>query len=237
MTPHITRIHHRLDHWRRLFLAVVACASVGQLCTSLMSQSVTFSEYPLPKAMVAANTYGKLPLSFEPNQGQTDARVKVLARTFGYTLFVTADDAVFAGRDGPVERMKLMGANPKLRFESLDRQPGAWRCARCIRGSIWCSTATSASSNTTGWSRRAPIPNTVSSRRVAYVWRNLWSVACGTLAASAISSSLRRRCVMRRPFVFGNTHSDVRGSSASLYASSSGMGIGRSSYSPFIYSR
>jgi hypothetical protein len=124
MTPHITRIHHRLDHWRRLFLAVVACASVGQLCTSLMSQSVTFSEYPLPKAMVAANTYGKLPLNFEPNQGQTDARVKVLARTFGYTLFVTADDAVFAGRDGPVERMKLMGANPKLRFESLDRQPG-----------------------------------------------------------------------------------------------------------------
>src|SRR5579859_1571954 len=68
----------------------------------------------LPLA-AAGNTYGKLPLSFEPNQGQTDARVKFLARASGYTLFVTADEAVFAGRDGSAERMKLLGANPKLR--------------------------------------------------------------------------------------------------------------------------
>jgi hypothetical protein len=74
--------------------------------------------------LVAGNTYGKLPLSFEPNQGQTDARVKFLSRASGYTLFVTADEAVFAGRDGSVERMKLLGANPKLRFEPLDKQPG-----------------------------------------------------------------------------------------------------------------
>ena len=74
--------------------------------------------------LVAGNTYGRLPLSFEPNQGQTDARVKFLARASGYTLFVTADEAVFACRDGSVERMKLLGANPKLRFEPLDKQPG-----------------------------------------------------------------------------------------------------------------
>ena len=70
------------------------------------------------------NYYGRLPLSFEPNQGQADARVKFLARASGYTLFVTAEEAVFAGRDGSVERMKLIGANPKLRFEPLDKQPG-----------------------------------------------------------------------------------------------------------------
>jgi len=74
--------------------------------------------------LTAGNTYGKLPLSFEPNQGQTDARVKFLARASGYTLFVTPNEAVFAGRDGSVERMKLLGANPKLRFEPLDTQPG-----------------------------------------------------------------------------------------------------------------
>ena len=74
--------------------------------------------------LAAGNTYGKLPLSFEPNQGQTDARVKFLARASGYTLFVTANEAVFAGRDGSVERMKLIGANRKLRFEPLDKQPG-----------------------------------------------------------------------------------------------------------------
>jgi hypothetical protein len=36
----------------------------------------------------------KLPLSFEPNQGQTDPRVKFLARGAGYGVFLTADQAV-----------------------------------------------------------------------------------------------------------------------------------------------
>jgi hypothetical protein len=74
--------------------------------------------------LAAGNTYGKLPLSFEPNQGQTDARVKFLARASGYTLFVTAEEAVFAGRDGSVERMKLLGAKRNMRMEPLDKQPG-----------------------------------------------------------------------------------------------------------------
>ena len=77
----------------------------------------------LPLA-AAGNTYGQLPLSFEPNQGQTDARVRFFSRASGYMLFVTANESVFAGRDGSVERMKLIGANPKPRFEPLDKQPG-----------------------------------------------------------------------------------------------------------------
>jgi hypothetical protein len=40
--------------------------------------------------------YAALPLAFEENQGQTDARVKYLARGNGYTLFLTAKDAVFS---------------------------------------------------------------------------------------------------------------------------------------------
>ncbi|HEV2175955.1 MAG TPA: SBBP repeat-containing protein [Terriglobia bacterium] len=39
-------------------------------------------------------SYGKLPLAFETNQGQADARVKFLARGAGYTLFLTGDEAV-----------------------------------------------------------------------------------------------------------------------------------------------
>ncbi|HTD43587.1 MAG TPA: SBBP repeat-containing protein [Bryobacteraceae bacterium] len=74
--------------------------------------------------VAASNTYGKLPLSFEPNQGQTDARVKFLSRASGYTLFVTAREAVFASQDGSVERMTLMGANLRPRFEPLDKQSG-----------------------------------------------------------------------------------------------------------------
>ena len=43
-------------------------------------------------------TYGKLPLSFELNQGQTDPQVKFLSRGGGYTLFLTPTEAVLALR-------------------------------------------------------------------------------------------------------------------------------------------
>jgi hypothetical protein len=43
-------------------------------------------------------TYGKLPLSFEINQGQTDARVKFLSHGHGYSLFLTASEAVLTLR-------------------------------------------------------------------------------------------------------------------------------------------
>jgi len=43
--------------------------------------------------------YGKMPLSFEANQGQTDGRVKFLSRTSGYSLFLTADEAVLTLRN------------------------------------------------------------------------------------------------------------------------------------------
>ncbi|MGH9510407.1 MAG: SBBP repeat-containing protein, partial [Terriglobales bacterium] len=46
-----------------------------------------------------AEAYGKLPLSFESNQGQTDSQVKFLSRGRGYTLFLTRrGDAVLALR-------------------------------------------------------------------------------------------------------------------------------------------
>jgi hypothetical protein len=41
-------------------------------------------------------TYGKLPLSFEINQGQTDSQVKFLSRGPGYTLFLTGSEAVLS---------------------------------------------------------------------------------------------------------------------------------------------
>ena len=40
--------------------------------------------------------YGQLPLHFEPNQGQTDAQVLFLSRGSGYTLFLTATEAVLS---------------------------------------------------------------------------------------------------------------------------------------------
>jgi len=47
------------------------------------------------KALVAQN-YGKIPLSFEANQGQADKTVKFVSRGSGYSLFLTDSSAVLA---------------------------------------------------------------------------------------------------------------------------------------------
>jgi hypothetical protein len=96
--------------------------------------------------------YGKLPLSFEVNRGQTDPQVKFLSRGPGYTLFLTATDAVLSlahstasrASDGGVERprafaraleptpvsertalrMRVVGANQRARVSGHDELPG-----------------------------------------------------------------------------------------------------------------
>jgi cell division septation protein DedD len=95
--------------------------------------------------------YGAMPLNFELNQGQTHKRVKFLARSEGYVLFLTATEAVMAldnpathrkgkeNRDAPdrnnefdsigksarpprsIVRMKLEGANPTPQVEGLEQ--------------------------------------------------------------------------------------------------------------------
>jgi hypothetical protein len=40
--------------------------------------------------------FGKLPMSFEANEGQTDEKVKFLSRGSGYTLFLTSTEAVLS---------------------------------------------------------------------------------------------------------------------------------------------
>src|SRR2546422_11178331 len=46
-----------------------------------------------PEARVR-ETYGKLPLHFEANRGQTDGTVRFLSRGPGYSLYLTANEAV-----------------------------------------------------------------------------------------------------------------------------------------------
>lgn len=97
--------------------------------------------------------YDALPLNFELNQGQTNRRVKFIARSEGYILFLTPTEAVMAldnpsahrkgkenleVRDGQndfkpdnnkgrqprsIVRMKLAGANPAPQMEGLEQFP------------------------------------------------------------------------------------------------------------------
>lgn len=59
-----------------------------------------------PEANVA-EAYGRLPLSFEANQGQAAAQVYFLTREPGYTLFLTGNEAVLALRTSAADRKQL----------------------------------------------------------------------------------------------------------------------------------
>jgi Bacterial Ig-like domain (group 3)/Beta-propeller repeat/Transmembrane protein 131-like N-terminal len=73
------------------------------------------------------DSYGTLPLSFEMNHGQTDARVKFLSRTGGFSLFLTGDEAVFALHGKKSNR----GTSQKQEPESLGVSSGTlWRNSR-----------------------------------------------------------------------------------------------------------
>ncbi|HEY0051515.1 MAG TPA: Ig-like domain-containing protein, partial [Pyrinomonadaceae bacterium] len=76
------------------------------------------------------DAYGKLPLHFEPNHGQTDAQVKFLARGQGYALFLTEKEAVLslqkrgktkAQDKRAVVRMQIEGASDAAQSGGLEQ--------------------------------------------------------------------------------------------------------------------
>src|SRR6266446_2002411 len=104
------------------------------------------------KQAKAGESYGKLPLSFEANQGQTDAQVKFLSRGSVYSLFLNSTEAIFSfskadghknlksklvthtgARDSKAQasapatdvvRMKLVGATNATQVTGEDELPG-----------------------------------------------------------------------------------------------------------------
>lgn len=97
-----------------------------------------------------ADAFGKLPLSFEENQGQTAREVRFVSHGNGYELFLTPEEVVLALRSNQhpdlspqhraatmralrkahrvVEqrtavRLQIEGANPNLQISGLDRMP------------------------------------------------------------------------------------------------------------------
>jgi hypothetical protein len=106
--------------------------------------SPTGASQPEPKAQAKIlGQYGKLPLSFEANQGQADERVKFLSNANGYSLFLTSEEAVLVlprgnkysraeGQDmsqsasmpAGVLRMKIQNSNPATKITGLDELMG-----------------------------------------------------------------------------------------------------------------
>jgi hypothetical protein len=135
-------VHERRSAWSPGVQALGLIALLG--CSAIASATPNASE----RSRSHAQSYG-LPLTFETNQGQTDARVDFLARGENYTLFLTPTEAVFAlsGRGaatvqapkrnlakGPapeaqrssrsVMRMQLVDSARDARVQGLEGLPG-----------------------------------------------------------------------------------------------------------------
>jgi hypothetical protein len=83
----------------------------------------------------ASVQYGKLPLAFEPNLGQSNGQAKYLAHGDGYSLFLASNEAVLVlGQSSKnksglhaqsnVLRMQLVDANQAALFSAIDELPG-----------------------------------------------------------------------------------------------------------------
>lgn len=72
--------------YTHILLSLIIFAFAATLVSGQSSRNVVLSDY------------GKLPLSFEVNRGQSDVHVKFLSRGRGYTLFLTANEAVISLR-------------------------------------------------------------------------------------------------------------------------------------------
>src|SRR5207245_4469380 len=84
-----------------------------------------------------SESYGKLPLHFEANQGQTHKDVRFLSRGLGYSLYLTAGEAVLvlsrpnpdAKRDGhstparPDAKAQMKTAAPRMSLVGAARKP------------------------------------------------------------------------------------------------------------------
>jgi hypothetical protein len=122
-------------------------AIVGLSASTLSAQTLSTGANAAPVAAAAAKSaalaaeYGKLPLSFEANRGQTDSHVKFLSRGNGYALFLTdkaavleltksepskADKTKSAARANKTDviRMELAGASQSAQVTGAEQLPG-----------------------------------------------------------------------------------------------------------------
>lgn len=95
--------------------------SIGVLCLALHP---AFAEAKTSDVKTSV-PYGKLPLSFETNQGQADSEVRFLARSGDYSLFLTDTGAVlaFSGIDSAQLALRSPVAAPAHSFGSMPGEP------------------------------------------------------------------------------------------------------------------
>src|SRR5580698_4036775 len=96
-----------------------------------------------PSLQSIAIRSSQVPLSFEPNLGQSNSQVKYLARGEGYTLFLTPTSTVLGLRDGSSGaatnwvRLQLQGAASMPAMAGEEKLPGVSNYLRGNKPSLW----------------------------------------------------------------------------------------------------
>jgi hypothetical protein len=139
---------------KSFYVSLLAALAAGALLFHMAPLGAEVSSGTIPRQLPQAHlrvdsrkiseAYGKLPLQFEANQGQTDRQVKFISRGDGYTLYLTSGDAVLVFREGAAEsaqqggsashtvhghksgvvRLKLLGGNPAPQIKGTEELPG-----------------------------------------------------------------------------------------------------------------
>jgi Beta-propeller repeat len=93
----------------------------------MLSRFLLIAAAAVPLALGQASTKGvslaNLPLSFEPNVGQTDGSVRFFARSQGMNVFFT-DHEVLMDLHQRLVRMRLAGGRAPITARGVDPQPG-----------------------------------------------------------------------------------------------------------------
>ena len=110
---------------RYLIAATLILSALVAVVIALQSQPTGQPKGSTP----ARATFAQVPLSFEQNVGQTDERVRYVARGIGYTIFLTETEAVISLRDrqgvSGVLRLKPAWASDEGRLVAGDLQSGS----------------------------------------------------------------------------------------------------------------
>ena len=104
-------------------LVLAAVTFVALTANSILAQTVAPSAVARSPRHVSASRV-QLPLSFEPNVGQTHRDVKFLSRAPGYVLFLTATGAVMSSDGALPLRLSWAGGNPHVEVTGANELPG-----------------------------------------------------------------------------------------------------------------
>src|SRR5438552_7500104 len=95
--------------------------------TSGFGAATGSASVPKARERRVERAYGRLPLSFIPNDGQTDQRVRYYARGAGFSFYFTQSGAVLSfaeGKRGVALGLRFPGANPNVRLEARGQREG-----------------------------------------------------------------------------------------------------------------